>query len=223
MSRTDKRRERLARWRDQILLESDALVALEHRIARPDLTITIAHQSWYVSDLVATRLALSGCSAQALEGFVEERLDIVWLQAARIGALHLFTHVRHTVRIHHVMSKRSLFDQTFEVLSIDAVFDGMSEARAHLRLVAVADGFDQKVAQHPSLELELAQYVEDLSSERLSRFLELLKEPAIHVALASLFGHQVPEMADFGLTNAVDATEALLEAVGVPRQIVVHH
>ena len=30
-------------------------------------------------------------------------------------------------------------------------------------------------------------------------------------------------MADFGLANAVDAAEALLDAIGVPRQIVIDH
>jgi hypothetical protein len=30
-------------------------------------------------------------------------------------------------------------------------------------------------------------------------------------------------VADLGLADAVDAAEALLEAVGVPRQVVVHH
>ena len=30
-------------------------------------------------------------------------------------------------------------------------------------------------------------------------------------------------MADFGLADAVDAAEALLEAVGIPRQVVVDH
>ena len=99
----------------------------------------------------------------------------------------------------------------------------MREAGAHLGLVAVADGLDQQVAQRPALELELAEHVEDLAAERLARLLELLQQRAIDVALAGLLGHQVPEVADLGLADAVDAAEALLEAVRVPRQVVVHH
>ena len=53
--------------------------------------------------------------------------------------------------------------------------------------------------------------------------LQLLQQRAVDVALAGLLGHQVPQVADLGLADAVDAAEALLDAVGVPRQVVVHH
>jgi len=52
---------------------------------------------------------------------------------------------------------------------------------------------------------------------------ELVEQGAIHIAFAGLLGHEVPEMADLRLANAVDATEALLQAVGVPWQVVVDH
>ncbi len=74
-----------------------------------------------------------------------------------------------------------------------------------------------------ALELELAEHVEDLAAQRLARLFELLQQLAIDVALAGLLGHQVPQVADLGLADAVDAAEALLEAVRVPRQVVVHH
>ena len=99
----------------------------------------------------------------------------------------------------------------------------MRQAGAHLGLVAVADGLDQQFAQRTPLELELAEHVEDLAAERLARLFELLQQPAIDVAFAGLVRHQVPEVADLGLADAVDAAEALLEAVGVPRQVVVDH
>ena len=68
-----------------------------------------------------------------------------------------------------------------------------------------------------------AEHVEDLAAERLARLLELLEQASIDVALAGLVGHQVPQVADLGLADAVDAAEALLDAVRVPRQVVVHH
>ena len=101
--------------------------------------------------------------------------------------------------------------------------DDLRQAGAHLGLVAVADRLDQQLAQRPALELELAEHVEDLAAERLARLLELLQQRAIDVALAGLLGDQVPEVADLGLADAVDAAEALLEAVGVPGQVVVDH
>jgi len=52
---------------------------------------------------------------------------------------------------------------------------------------------------------------------------ELLQESGIDITLPSLTRHQVPQVADLGLTDTVDASEPLLDAVGVPGQIVVHH
>jgi hypothetical protein len=70
---------------------------------------------------------------------------------------------------------------------------------------------------------ELAKHIEDLTAQRLPRLFELFQQLAIDVALARFFGHQVPEVADLGLADAVDAAEALLQPVRVPRQVVVDH
>ena len=99
----------------------------------------------------------------------------------------------------------------------------MRQAGAHLGLIAVADRLDQQLAQRPALELKLAEHVEDLAAERLARLLQLFQQPAIDVAFARLLGDQVPQVADLGLADAVDAAEPLLEAVGVPRQVVIDH
>ena len=57
-----------------------------------------------------------------------------------------------------------------------------------------------------------AEHVEDLAAERVARLLQLFEQRAIDVAFARFFGDQVPEMADFGLADAVDAAEALFDA-----------
>ena len=97
------------------------------------------------------------------------------------------------------------------------------QAGPHLGLIAVADRLDQQLAQRTPLELELAEHVEHLAAERLARLLELVQQLAIDVAFARLFRDQVPQVAHLGLADAVDAAEPLLEAVGVPRQVVVDH
>ena len=43
------------------------------------------------------------------------------------------------------------------------------------------------------------------------------------LALAGVVGDQVPQVADLGLADAVDAAEPLLDPVRVPRQVVVDH
>ena len=89
-------------------------------------------------------------------------------------------------------------------------------------LVAVADGLDQEVAQCVALE-DLAEDVEDSAAEGFALDFELLEQAAEDVAFAGLLGDEVPEVADLRLADAVDAPEALLDAVGVPGQVVVDH
>src|SRR5208283_5584915 len=45
----------------------------------------------------------------------------------------------------------------------------------------------------------------------------------VNFSLTGVLGHQVPEMANFGLADAVDATEPLFQPVGVPGKVVVDH
>jgi hypothetical protein len=72
----------------------------------------------------------------------------------------------------------------------------------------------------------------ELASPRMSKTwppragaldLELVEQAPVDVALAGLVGHQVPQVADLRLADAVDAPEALLQPVGVPGQVVVDH
>jgi hypothetical protein len=50
-----------------------------------------------------------------------------------------------------------------------------------------------------------------------------LQQALVDVAFPRLPGDQVPEVAHFGLADAMDAAEALLQAVGVPGEVVVDH
>ena len=97
-----------------------------------------------------------------------------------------------------------------------------SSSRPDLGLVAVADRLDQQVAQRRPRKT-LAEHVEDLAAERLALLVDLLEQPLEHLALAGVVGDEVPQVADLGLADAVDAAEALLDAVRVPRQVVVDH
>ena len=80
----------------------------------------------------------------------------------------------------------------------------------------------QEVAQRPALE-GLAEDVEDLAAVGAALLLDLLQQPLRRPALAGVGGDEVPQAADLGLADAVDAAEPLLDPVGVPRQVVVDH
>ena len=87
---------------------------------------------------------------------------------------------------------------------------------------AVLDGLQQQVAQR-RLGERLPEDVEDLAAVGLAHLLDLLQQAREDLALAGVGGDEVPEAADLLLADAVDAAEALLDAVGVPRQVVVDH
>src|SRR5947209_17604579 len=108
------------------------------------------------------------------------------------------------------------FDQTFA----DALVDDAIEARFHLGVVAIADGLDEQLAKGAAGQGG-AEDVEDLPAQVAALLLQLFKEASVDLALAGAVGHEVPEVADLGLTDAVHAPEALLNSVGVPRQVVV--
>src|SRR5438093_9648644 len=109
------------------------------------------------------------------------------------------------------------------MVTINGVRHNLSEPGAHLRLFAVANRLDQEITQRFAVELQLAQHIEDLAPERVPSLFELLQERSIDVPFAGLLSDQVPEMAYLRLSDAVDTPESLLDAVGVPRHVVVHH
>src|SRR3989442_991300 len=98
---------------------------------------------------------------------------------------------------------------------LERVRDDLRQAGTHFGTLAVPDGLDQEFSKRLTVELELAQYVEDLPAERVSSLTQLLQEDPVDIALARLLGHEVPEVADLSLTDPVDAPEALLDAVRI--------
>ena len=70
--RTDKGRGRLARHRQQRLLESDTFVAGQNRLAHADLPIAVTYRGRYVTYLVASRFALA-CGAAEVSKCLEGR------------------------------------------------------------------------------------------------------------------------------------------------------
>jgi hypothetical protein len=199
-------------WARQRLLEGDALVARQHGLARADQAVAVAHGSGHMGDLIAARLACLAESAQTLESLVEERLDVVRLEAPGIGALHLLTDALHAAHVHGVMRQSALFEQILEVARSSAWSRTGSRRRA-LRAFAIADRLDQRSRSGlPRTGACRARRTPGRPGP--ARLLELLQQPAIDVALARLLGHQVPQVADLGLADAVDAAEALLQRFG---------
>ena len=114
-----------------------------------------------------------------------------------------------------------LVEQVLEPVA-DAGVDHLVHLGLDLGLLAVADRLDQQVAQR-GLGERLAEDVEHLAAVGLALLLDLLQQPGEDLALAGVGGDEVPQVADLLLADAVDAAEALLDPVRVPRQVVVDH
>jgi len=67
----------LARGCNEGLFKGDPLVAREHRLAAPDLPITLPHDRRDVRHLVAPWLPRPDASSKPAEGLQEEGLDVV--------------------------------------------------------------------------------------------------------------------------------------------------
>ena len=85
-----------------------------------------------------------------------------------------------------------------------------------LGLVIVANGVQEQILETPLLE-DLAKDVEYAAIEGFVDRFQLGEQAVIDLALAGFLGDEVPEMADLLLADAVDAPEALFEAVRIPR------
>src|SRR2546430_2150338 len=100
MTRTDERRHRLALWCDQRLLKEDTLAPLKNGFADADLSIAATDGGRHMSHLVARSLPLINAATEQRKRFQKKRLDIVRLEAARIGTLHVLTHTLNFAGVH---------------------------------------------------------------------------------------------------------------------------
>ena len=176
-----------------------------------------------MGDLVTSGLALLERAAKPVEGFTEERFDVVRLQPARFGPFHVLADTVYAACVHRIVSDRALFEEVLKVAAVERMIDGRGQPRQYFRLFAIPYGLDQQLPQRSSFEVQLPQYIEDLPTQGLPRLLQLVEQLAIDIALPRLVRHEIPQVAHVRLANTMNAAEALLQTIGVPRQVVVHH
>jgi hypothetical protein len=102
-----------------------------------------------------------------------------------------------------VVRERVLVQQFAKPVPVERMVHNERQARAHVRLVAVSDGLNQKLPQWAVIEGQFAENVKNLASERLTLLFELLQKQIIDGALAGFAGNNVPTMAYLRLPNAV--------------------
>ncbi len=208
-------------------VEADAFVLAEDgfgfaAVAAGDAAVAFAEEGGDVGDLVAAGLAAVEGAAERGEGAEEEGADEAGLEAAGFGAVHLLLHPVEAGGGERFLGEGVAFEQRLQVGVIEAVFDLAVEVGADRGILVVADRLDEQVAEAFLLE-DLAEHVEDLALEGVAFGGDLLEEAVPDGALAGFAGHEAPEVAGFGLPDAVDPAKALLQPVGVPRQVIIDH
>jgi len=145
MAGTDEGRERLALRCDQRLLEDDALVSGQNRLANADQSVAIANRRWDMRYLETAGFALTHRAVEALERLKKEGLDVMGLETPSFRPLHLLADAEDTAGVHRVMGERVFFDQLLQLFPVECVGDDPGQSRPHFWLVAVADGFDEQL------------------------------------------------------------------------------
>src|SRR5258707_378628 len=111
MTWTDKRGQWLALRCNKRFFEGDPLVARQDGLSDADQTIAITHKCRHVCHLVTTGLALLRIAAELLERFEKEGFDVMRLQTAGFGTLHVLADAVNAARIHGVVSQCMLFQE----------------------------------------------------------------------------------------------------------------
>ena len=187
----------------------------EHRIR------VLADRCWDAGDLEPLALSLGDATAVKLEGMGEECFDEPWLQPAGLGPLHERPDAVVRTKVREATHERTLLEHSLELESDLTLDDLVHDAKAD-RLLVLADGEDEQVLE-ADVHLRVAEDVVHLVPVHATLLLDLLEEPLEDHSFACLMCDEVPKVARQWLADAVDTTEPLLDAVGVPRKVVVHH
>ena len=108
----------------------------------------------------------------------------------------------------------TVFDQFLEVIAVEGILDDLSKPCPDLGPIPVANRLQEQLPKRAIVEGEPAQDVEHLAAQCPAFFVQLLQKPLVHLALAGFLRHQIPQVADFGLADAVNTPEPLFQAVG---------
>ena len=108
------------------------------------------------------------------------------------------------------------------MISIQCPVNHLVELVFHLGRLAIANCLDEQIFQGFVFE-GFTKNIEDLAAQRLFFDFQLVEQLLKYIAFPGFIGDQIPQMADFGLSNSMNAAKALFQPVGVPGQVVIDH
>ena len=207
---------------DGVLVEADSAVARQHRFGAADEPVAVPENWRHAGQFKSVLFSRTGCAAGLLESGFKERLDVVRLQSLCGGTFHFLAHRADYRGVKALPRQLVAGDEVVDVLHIDRTVHRPEQALPHCCPVTVADGFHEEFPQGPRLE-QFAEHIVDLAAEGFPRGFQFFEQALVNRAFAGFRRYQVPQVADFGLADSVDAAETLLKPVGIPRQVVIDH
>ena len=205
------------------LVKADSLVPLQDRLAKANLHIPIAHGEGHGGDLVPAGFPGAYLPTHRAESLYKKGFDKMRLQLVGFDSLHILPDGHDPVNIHSILSESAFFQKLLQSLAVHGIVHNLPQSGTNLGIIAVANGFDQQIPQVAIIEGHLTQDVEYFAAKSFAFFFQLFKQTLEHHALSCFFRDQIPEMADFGLSNTVDTAKSLFQPVGIPGKVIVDH
>ena len=145
------------------------------------------------------------------------------LELMSLHTFHFFTDSHHAMDIHGVLRQSPFSQQIPECFCVQRTVDNLIQLGAGFRKISVSYCFNQQITEAPVIEGHLTENVEHFAAESVAFLFKLLEQTLIYSTFARFLGNQVPQMADFRLSDTMNTPEALLQTVRIPGQIVVDH
>ncbi len=145
------------------------------------------------------------------------------LEFVRFHTLHIFFDCHDCVDIHHIIGQRVFFYELLKLIPVDGIVHHFVQTGFYLRVIAVPHCFDQQFTQRPVIKSHLAENIKHFAAESLTFFFQLLEQTLEHKSLPRFRSYQIPQVANLRLADTMDASKTLLQAVRVPRQVIVYH
>ena len=96
------------------------------------------------------------------------------------------------------------------MLVVQRIDHNVSQALPYILAIAITDSLDHQITQRALIEEHFSQDIEDLTTQGLTLFFQLLEQSMKNFAFACVQSDQIPEVANLCLTNTVNTPKTLL-------------
>ena len=144
------------------------------------------------------------------------------MEAPCFGLFHFFFYREEPFRAHVLLYECIAVEEVADMRFVKSRVNRLLQTSLNVGPIVVADGVQEQVPEAAFFKY-IAEYVEDTAFEGFADRFEFGQKLVIHVALSGFLGNEIPQVADFVLSDAVDTSEALFHPVGIPGEVVVDH